>query len=224
MNAEMCLIPLSLLSGTIEGAEQWESCKALRRAMKTGKAADVRAAGAAIMRDMKDPGKAKAYNEGMRRAEISARMGQILRRDNGEIGKLVGEAIQAKKEADRIALKAEQSRAALRGAQQALRRAARELAAGVNKEAAASFRKSRAEIIRLKAEIREREAEIGQKKAEMKERYGQAIRMAEGQARREMLLDVQRAQKGRRTGAQELMAKNGMGQNETANTEQTKPE
>ncbi|MBR2049405.1 MAG: acyltransferase [Rikenellaceae bacterium] len=75
MNAEMCLIPLTLCSGMIEGVEQWESYKALRKAMKTGKAQEVYAAGAAIMRDMRDPKKAKAYNEGMRRAEISARMG-----------------------------------------------------------------------------------------------------------------------------------------------------
>lgn len=65
LNAEMCLIPLTLCSGTIEGAEQWESYKALRRAMKTGRAQDVRAAGAAILQDMSDPKKAEAYNTGM---------------------------------------------------------------------------------------------------------------------------------------------------------------
>ena len=86
MNAEMCLIPLTLCSGTIEGAEQWESCKALRRAMKTGRAQDVRAAGAAILQDMSDPKKAKEFlidykKEGLKTGIAEQEGGAILPND-----------------------------------------------------------------------------------------------------------------------------------------------
>lgn len=192
MNAEMCLIPLTLCSGTIEGAEQWESYKALRRAMKTGRAQDVHAAGAAILQDMSDPKKAKAYNEGMRRAEISARMGQILRFDNGEIGKLVGEAIRVKKELNRLREKARNCQAALESEKQALRRAAEDVMAGVNQEAAKQYRRSREEIVKLNAKAAEYEAQIKEKKEEMNAAYGRAVSMAEGRAKREMLLEAEK--------------------------------
>ena len=192
MNAEMCLIPLTLCSGTIGGAEQWEIYKALRKAMKTGKAQEVYAAGAAIMRDMRDPKKAKAYNEGMRRAEISARMGQILRNDHGEIGKLVGEAIKAKKELNRMREKMEGFQAALEKEKQMLRRAAKDVTEGVNEEATKQFRRSREEIAKLNDKMKEQESQIKEKKEEMNAAYGKAVSMAEGKAKREMMEEAER--------------------------------
>ncbi|MBQ7786076.1 MAG: hypothetical protein IJ381_08020 [Clostridia bacterium] len=197
MNAEMCLIPLTLCSGTIEGAETWESHKALRQVMKSGKANDVRAAGAEILRDMSDPKKAKAYNEGMRRAEISARMGQILQQDNGEIGRLVSESIKAKKELNRLRERAQHCSAELEGARWTLRRTAEEITARVNAEAAKQYRTSREKIVRLAQMQEEYAAQIREKREEMSAAYEKAVSMAEGKAKREMMQDAERARKRR---------------------------
>ena len=63
-------MPLTICSGMIEGAEQWESYKLLQKAMKTGRAEDVRAACAATVRDMQEPKKAQAYNDGIKVKQV----------------------------------------------------------------------------------------------------------------------------------------------------------
>ena len=98
MNADICLIPLTLRSGTIKGVESWESYKALRKAMRSGRDSDIRAVGKAIVKDMSDPKKAKAYNEGVQLAEQGARAAQIMLSDHGEIGKLMDEARRLRSE------------------------------------------------------------------------------------------------------------------------------
>ena len=141
--------------------------------------------------------KKQRYNKGMKLARVCTRTARILRRDNGEIGKLVSEAIKAKKEADRLKEKEERCRKALDTARQQMRDAAKELTAGINETAVKRYHSSRAEIVRLTEKIEEYEEEIAAQREKMNAQYGKAVNLAQGKAKREMLQDAERARKRR---------------------------
>ena len=192
MKAEAYLMPLTLCSGMIEGAQTWESYKALCRAMKTGRAADARAVGEAIVRDMNDPKKAGAFSEGMRQAEIGMRAADILRRDKGELGQMMKDAGAAYRAAKEAKQKHKQALSAWGAAHRQHMDAVGRLCAGADAGALAVIGETAKAIARYRQEAEKHAQEYMQKKEEADSLYQSAMNMAAAKAKREMLLEAEK--------------------------------
>ena len=198
MNAEAYLMPLTLCSGMIEGVEQWESYKALRRAMKTGKAEDVRAVGAAIVKDMSDQEKARAYTEGTRQAEIGMRAAEILKRDKGELAEMMNEAGKAFREAKAAKKRKSEIQAKWKLDHKRHLEAVAKLSAGADEKALSVIGETSKAIARYRKEAEECNQEYKEKRAEADRLYQNALSIATGQAKREMMIEAQRKKTRRR--------------------------
>ena len=192
MKAEAYLMPLTLCSGMIEGAEAWESYKALRRAMKTGRAEDARAVGAAIVKDMSDPKKASAFAEGTRQAEIGMRAAGILRRDSGELGRMMKEAGNAYRMAKKAQKKYGELIAVWDAEHSRHMEAIGTLCEGEDAGALAVIGETARAIVRYRKDAEKYAQEYLQKKGEADSLYQQAMTLAAAKAKREMMEEAER--------------------------------
>jgi len=190
-------MPLTLCSGMIEGAETWESYKALRRAMKTGRAEDARAVGAAIVKEMDDPKKAEAFTKGTKQAEIGMRAADILRRDQGELSQMMKDAGSAYRMAKEAQKKHGEATAAWNTEHSRHMEAVGRLCEGEDAGALAVIGETARAIVRYRKDAEKYAQEYVQKKGEADSLYKQAMTVAAAKAKREMMEDAER-QRNRR--------------------------
>lgn len=203
MNAEAYMMPLTLCSGMIEGAEQWDSYKALRKVMKTGKAEDARAVGAAIVKDMSDPQKARAFTEGIRQAEIGMRAAEILRRDKGELAQMMNDAEKAFRQSKEVRKRKSEAIALWNADYRRHLEAVARICAGADEKALAVIEETSKAIVQYRKDIEKYNQEYEENKAEADRLYQAALNLAQGRAKREMMQEAERTRTRRKKYAEE---------------------
>ena len=224
MGAEIYLMPLTLCSGMIDGAEQWDSYKAIHRTMKTGKAADARAVGEAIIKDMSDPQKAKAYTEGIRRAEVSMRAAEILRRDKGKLAQMMQDAEKAYIQSKSAIKKKKAMLFAWDVDYKRHMEAVNKICEGADEKALGVIEETSKAIAQYRNEVEKLTREYEEQKAEADRLYQTALNLASSQAKREMLQDAERARKRREKRAQMQRAESAAEKETKAMAEQERAE
>lgn len=110
--AAIYMLPMAIMSGIVDGAQEWKSYKSLKQAAKTGDPADAKQAVEDLAEDLADPEKGKALSEGVNDAKKGKVAAQIMLKDE-EISPLFEQAQMDFEQAKAHEAKAEANQAAI---------------------------------------------------------------------------------------------------------------
>lgn len=110
--AAIYMLPMAIMSGIVDGAQEWKSYKSLKQAAKTGDPADAKQAVEDLAEDLADPEKGKALSEGVNDAKKGKVAAQIMLKDE-EISPLFEQAQMDFEQAKAHEAKAEANQASI---------------------------------------------------------------------------------------------------------------